>query len=115
MDLHPNRPASISMNLHPNSTGRIGCKSIEITLPVKGIRPASISMDLHPNRPASISMNLHPILPVIYARLNSTGHEILVKLGGNSLGLHYTQFDRLNLTGGIEFDPPLKLGVNLPG
>ena len=68
----------ISMNFYPiwpviyawlNSTGgiefaphQIGCKSIEITLPVKGIRPASISMDLHPNRPASISMNLHPNL-----------------------------------------------------
>ena len=38
MDLHPNRPASISMDLpqiqlvefDQNSTGQIGCKSIEI-------------------------------------------------------------------------------------
>ena len=33
-------------------------------------------------------MDLHPILPVIYARLNSTRHEILVKMGVNSLRLH---------------------------
>ena len=42
-----------------------------------------------------ISMTFYPIWPVIYAQSNSTsrisnstGHEILVKLGGNSLRLH---------------------------
>ena len=33
-------------------------------------------------------MNLHPFLPVFHARSNSTGHEILLKMGVNSLGLH---------------------------
>ena len=39
-----------------------------------------------------ISVNFHPIWPVFNARLNLTNQS--------------------NLTGGIEFDPPLKLGVN---
>ena len=43
--------------------GRIRCKSIEITLPVKG---HTISVNLH---------NLHPIWPEIYARSNSTNQS----------------------------------------
>ena len=33
-------------------------------------------------------MNFHPFLPVFHARSNSTGYEILLKMGVNSLGLH---------------------------
>ena len=71
-------------------------------------------------------MNLQPFLPVFHARSNLTGHEILLKMGVNSLGLHLYaclyivwlsgQFGSLNLHG---FTPNstgqeilLKLGVN---
>ena len=62
-----------------------------------------------------IPMNLLPFLAVFHARSNSTGHEILVKMGVNSLRLHLyawlielgiipvipTQFE-----GAIKFYPP---------
>ena len=78
MDLHPIRPASISIDLHPiqpvinaqlNSTGRIGCKSIEI------MTTKFDQAGIHSTRQAYnvISMNFYPIQPVINAQSNSTG------------------------------------------
>ena len=72
MNLHPNRPAFISMDLpqiqpvkfDQNSTGPIGCKSIEIMTTKFDQACNVISMNLHPNRPASISMDLPQIRPV---------------------------------------------------
>ena len=92
VNFYPNRPASISMDLDPirpvefdwwnafnrqchlnvftpNSTGRIGCKSIEIMTTkfdqagIHSTRQAYnvISVNFYPNQPASISMDLDPI------------------------------------------------------
>ena len=47
-----------------------------------------ISMNFYPIRPGRHTMNFYPIWPVFHARSNLTGHEILVKLGVNSLRLH---------------------------
>ena len=77
----------ISMNFYPiwpvinaqsNSTGQIGCKSIEI-MPTKFDQAG-----VHSTRQAYnvISMNFHPIWPVINARLNLTSW---IELGVNPL------------------------------
>ena len=73
MDLHPIRLVEFDRALN---TGQIGCKFTEITL-----YACLVKLDI-------ISVDLHPIWPVFHARLNLTGHEILVKMGVNSLRLH---------------------------
>ena len=95
MDLHPNQPASISLNFHPiwpvisarsNSTGQIGCKSMEI-MTTKFDQVAILCKGRHTT---VISVNLHPIWPVIYARLNSTG-----QIGCKSIEIMTTKFDQV--------------------
>ena len=72
----------------PNLTGQIGCKSIEITLPVKGIRPVELGVN---------PLRLHCLLKA-FDWLNSTG-----RIGCKSIeitlpvkGIRQVEFDRLN-------------------
>ena len=93
------------------NTGLNGCKFTEITLYASLVKLGIIPMN-------STGIYLNGFTP------NSTGHQILVKMGGNSLRLHLyaclielgiipvisTQFE-----GGIKFYPPSQIrpGINL--
>ena len=126
MNLHPNRPASISVNFHPiwpviyarsnstdrsNSTGWIGSKSIEIKT-TKFNQAAILCTGRHTN---VIPVNSHPIWPEIYAqsnstnRLNSTG-----PIGSKSIEIMTTKFDQACNVISMNLHPnrPASISVN---
>ena len=70
-------PISPVINARSNSTGRIGCKSIEITLPVKGIR--LVELGVNPLRSKAFNRQW------IYTQIDQHLSQWI-----------YTQFDRLN-------------------
>ena len=87
VNLHPFLPvfhAWSNLTDRSNLTGRIGSKSIEIKT-TKFKQAAILCTGRHTN---VIPVNLHPFLVVFHAQLNLTGHEILLKMGVNSLRLH---------------------------
>ena len=115
MNFYPIRPV---INARLNSTGWIGCKSIEIMttkfdqagIQYKGFRCQLISMNFYPIWPASISMNFHPIWPVIYAQSNSTG-----RIGCKSIEIMTTKFDQAYNVISMNFHPnqPASISMNL--
>ena len=100
MNLLPNRPASISVNLHnlhpiwpeiyarSNSTGQISNLTGHEILVKLGVNSWIYTLV----KLGIIPMNLLPFWAVFHARSNLTGHEILLKLGWNSW--IYTQFEQ---------------------
>ena len=74
----------------PNSTGQIrpGMKYWSNWVEIHCVPPWSNLVSSQWNQLASISMDLLPFWAVFHARSNLTGHEILVKMGVNSLRLH---------------------------
>ena len=79
------------------STGQIGCKSIEI-MTTKFDQAAILCTGRHTN---VISVNFHPIRPVIYARSNSTG-----RIGCKSIEIMTTKFDQAGIQCNLSEFPP---------